>query len=140
MTTSLVLGQSDHRALLLVGLAVAAVVVAIVVTMMVLFLGVWVRSMVAAKPVSLVRLILMRIDGVNVSQVVDAYIQASRAGLDIPLKWIEQHSRKGGNVRDAVDSMIAARQEGLLAGWEYVTSMQLSGRDPLQQLRLADAE
>lgn len=138
MTTISVLAQVDSGLWWTVGMVILGLAVAVIVAVSAAFLSVWARSMIAATPVSPWTLLLMRLDGVDIGKVVDAYIKAARADLDISVKWIERHQRNGGNVGLVVESMIAAKREGLLMSWQYATSMQLAGRDPLQHLRLAD--
>ncbi|MEM6756529.1 MAG: flotillin-like FloA family protein [Planctomycetota bacterium] len=139
MASIFILAQSGTGVLLMVAMVIVGLAVAVALAMVVLFLSVWARTMIAATPVSIVTLLMMRLDGVDIGKVVDAYIKATRADLDIPVKWIEQHQRNGGNVGLTVDSMVAAKQEGMVMSWQFATSMDLSGRDAVQHLRLADA-
>src|SRR5712692_4398136 len=62
------------------------------------FLGIWIRAKVADAPVGMLTMIATRLRGVPVSQIVDARITATKAGLILTTEPIEAHYLSGGDV------------------------------------------
>lgn len=100
--------------------------------------GLWIAAIAANVPVSLSNLISMRLRRVPPSIVVDAFIQARKAGLsEITLADIENHYLAGGNVRDVINALIAARGADIDLPLERAISIDLAGRNVLQAVQMS---
>src|SRR5438874_2191950 len=98
-------------ALLLFGIiAVVALIIGIVLLN---FFGIWLRARIANAPVSLGKLIGMRLRRVPVAMVVDARVTAVKAGIEIPTDPLEAHFLAGGNVDQVILALIAADKAGI---------------------------
>ena len=100
--------------------------------------GLWIAAIAANVPVSLSNLISMRLRRVPPSIVVDAFIQARKAGLsEITLADIENHYLEGGNVRDFINALIASRGADIDLPLERAISIDLAGRNVLQAVQMS---
>ncbi len=90
------------------------------------FLGIWIRAKVADAPVGMVTMIAMRLRGVPVSQIVDARITATKAGLLLETDPIEAHYLSGGDVNNCILSLIAAHKAGITLDWNRACAIDLA--------------
>ena len=90
------------------------------------FLGIWIRAKVADAPVGMVTMIAMRLRGVPVSQIVDARITATKAGLLLETDPIEAHYLSGGDVNNCILSLIAAHKAGISLDWNRTCAIDLA--------------
>jgi uncharacterized protein YqfA (UPF0365 family) len=121
----------------------AAVIITIVILIAVLvffavigqFVGLYVRALVSGASVSLVDLIGMRIRKVNPTAIVDARIQASRAGINVSTPEMESHVLARGDVQRVINAMIAANKANIDLPWKTATAIDLAGRDILDAVQ-----
>jgi uncharacterized protein YqfA (UPF0365 family) len=85
--------------------------------------------------VSLFELIGMRLRKVNSTVIVNARIQASRAGLTISQPEMESHMLAGGDVQRVIAAMIAANKANISLDWKTATAIDLAGRDILEAVQ-----
>jgi uncharacterized protein YqfA (UPF0365 family) len=90
------------------------------------FLGIWIRARVADAPVAMITMIAMRLRGVPVSQIVDARITATKAGLHLETDPIEAHYLAGGDVNNCILSLIAAHKAGISLDWNRTCAIDLA--------------
>ncbi len=90
---------------------------------------IWFRAKVKGIPVPLERMVRMTFRGVSAFKVVNAYVDAKLAGLDIALDDLEAHDRARGNVRKIVRGMIAAKNEGLELSFGEARVLDLLGKE-----------
>ncbi len=119
-----------------------AVVVAIVLIGLFLFLyfvplGLWVTALVAGAPVSIGQLIAMRIRKVPPGLVVNALINATKAGLKVTANDIETHYLAGGNVNQVIRAMISADKANIPLDWKMATAINLAGRDVAEAVQMS---
>ena len=89
MTTSAIVG-------IVVGVVAAIIVIGLIFGL--LPIKIWFRAAVSGVRISMARLIGMKWRGIKVSPLVDAYISACKAGLDITIDELECHVMARGNV------------------------------------------
>ncbi len=83
---------------------IAIVVVAVVLLLLIALLfgllpiRIWFRALVSGVKISMARLIGMKWRGIKVIPLVDAYISAKKAGLDISIDELESHVLARGDV------------------------------------------
>ena len=99
------------------------------------FIGLYVRATVSGAKVSLVDLLGMRLRKVNALAIVNARIQASRAGLDVSNPEMESHVLAGGDVQRVIAAMIAANKANIDLSWKTATAIDLAGRDILDAVQ-----
>jgi uncharacterized protein YqfA (UPF0365 family) len=99
------------------------------------FLGLYVRALVSGARVSLLDLIGMRLRKVNATGIVNARIQAHRAGLNVSTAEMESHYLAGGDVQRVINAIIAASKANIDLGWMTATAIDLAGRDVLDAVQ-----
>src|SRR5213082_77365 len=82
--------------LYLVGLAVLALFALVLAIILFNFFGLWIRARIANAPVSLGKMVGMRLRKVPVGFIVDNRITAVKAGLDVRSDPLEAHYLAGG--------------------------------------------
>jgi uncharacterized protein YqfA (UPF0365 family) len=80
-------------------------------------------------------LIGMKLRKVPAVIIVNARIQASRAGLDVSQREMESHLLAGGDVQRVISSMIAANKANIDLSWKTATAIDLAGRDILEAVQ-----
>jgi uncharacterized protein YqfA (UPF0365 family) len=83
----------------------------------------------------MVDLMGMKLRKVNPAAIVNARIQAMRAGLPISTREMETHYLAGGNVQRVIGAMIAAHKAGIDLSWQTATAIDLAGRDILDAVQ-----
>lgn len=99
------------------------------------FINIYIRALVSGASVSFVDLVGMRLRGINPSAIVDARIQAVRAGLAVNTADMESHVLARGNVQRVINAMVAASKANIDLGWNTATAIDLAGRDILDAVQ-----
>lgn len=122
-----------------VGVAVIAVVAFILCIILFNFFGLWIRARIANAPVSLGKMIGMRLRKVPVGMIVDNRITAVKAGIDIPSDPLEAHYLAGGDVNHVILSLIAADKAGISLDFNRACAIDLAtkgtGKTVLEAVR-----
>lgn len=126
------------------GGAITAIIVAVVVVLVLLavILGVlpiriWFRALVSGVKVSMARLIGMKWRGVKVATIVDAYISAMKAGLDVTIDELETHVLAKGDAIKVVNALISAHSANIQLAPETARAIDLAGRDVLNAVKVS---
>src|SRR5437899_7704557 len=96
------------ESLYLVGVAVLALFAFVLAVVLFNFFGLWLRARIANAPVSLGKMVGMRLRKVPVGLIVDNRITAVKAGLAVRSDPLEAHYLTGGDVSHVVLALIAA--------------------------------
>jgi uncharacterized protein YqfA (UPF0365 family) len=99
------------------------------------FIGLWVRALVSGVYVGIWDLLGMTLRKINPNLVVNARIQASRAGLNISQNEMESHILAGGQLLNVINAMIAANKANIDLSWQNATAIDLAGRDIFDAIR-----
>src|SRR5206468_2853982 len=99
--------------LYLIGLAVLALFAFVLAVILFNFFGLWLRARIANAPVSLGKMVGMRLRKVPVGLIVDNRITAVKAGIDVRSDPLEAHYLAGGDVNHVVLALIAADKAGI---------------------------
>ena len=121
---------------LYVWLAVLGVlVIAIAVFIGVVPISVWIRAMVSGAHISAMRLIGMKLRHIEVGMLVDCYINAKKAGVQLTIDDLETHFMAGGNVERVVDALITAHGAKIELSVETAKAIDLANRDILAAVK-----
>ncbi len=127
--------ESGGHILLIFGVIVVAVVGLIAFAVLYQFIGLYIRATVSGAKVGFTDLLGMRLRKVNSLAIVNARIQASRAGLNVSTPEMESHVLAGGDVQRVVNAMIAANKANIELPWKTATAIDLAGRDILDAVQ-----
>src|ERR1700756_186421 len=106
--------------------AVFALFVFIFAIVLLNFLGLWIRARIANAPVSIGKMIGMRLRKVPVGLIVDNRITAVKAGLDVRSDPLEAHYLAGGDVNHVVLALIAADKAGITLDFNRACAIDLA--------------
>jgi uncharacterized protein YqfA (UPF0365 family) len=111
------------------------IVILILLAILGQFIGIYIRAMVSGARVSFLDLLGMRLRKVNANAIVNARIQALRAGLNVTTPEMESHVLAGGDVQRVILAMIAANKANIDLPWRVATGIDLAGRDILNAVQ-----
>lgn len=122
------------------GLEITLIVVAVLI--LVLFaafvpLGTWFFALVSKAPVSMSRLIGLKLRRIKYKMLVDAYIRARKAGLEIDISELESHIMAGGNVSNVVNALISAHSANIELTLLSAKAIDLAGRNVLEAVKVS---
>lgn len=121
-------------------LEITLIVVAVIV--LILFaafvpLGTWFFALVSKAPVSMSRLIGLKLRRIKYKMLVDAYIRARKAGLEIDISELESHIMAGGNVSNVVNALISAHSANIELTLLSAKAIDLAGRNVLEAVKVS---
>src|SRR3977135_4576403 len=129
----------DFSAFYYIGVAVIALIAFILCIILFNFFGLWIRAKIANAPVSLGKMVGMRLRKVPVGMIVDNRITAVKAGIDIPSDPLEAHYLAGGDVNHVILSLIAADKAGIVLDFNRACAIDLAtkgtGKTVLEAVR-----
>ncbi len=119
-----------------------AILVGIILLLAVFFyyvpLLLWVSALVSGVHISLIQLVLMRIRKVPPSVIVQALIEAHKAGLkDIRRDELEAHYLAGGHVQKVVHALVSANKANINLTFQMATAIDLAGRDVFNAVQMS---
>ena len=118
-------------------LAVAAIVVLSIFFHYVPFV-LWLSAKVSGVQISLLQLFLMRIRNVPPHGIVQAMIEAHKAGLsDISRDALEAHYLAGGHVAKVVHALVSASKANIELSFQMATAIDLAGRDVFEAVQMS---
>ncbi|MDD3154458.1 MAG: flotillin-like protein FloA [Victivallaceae bacterium] len=123
-----------------VGLLVLLIVVfCIVAWLFLIFIPVrhWIAAVFAGVRVSIFSLIGMRLRRVPPQLIVDALIQARKAGIPVTSDVLEAHFLAGGNVLRVIAALIAADKARMALTVQRATAIDLAGRNVLEAVKMS---
>ena len=127
------------ESLYLIGVAILAVVALVLAIVLFNFFGLWLRARIANAPVSIGKMVGMRLRKVPVGLIVDNRITAVKAGIDIPSDPLEAHYLAGGDVSHVILALIAADKSGISLDFNRACAIDLAtkgtGKTVLEAVR-----
>lgn len=96
----------------------------------------WLSAFSANCSVSIFSLIAMRLRRVDPNQIVEPYIQAKKANLDMRIDEIEAHYLSGGKVDAVITALISARGAKLPLDFQKAAAIDLAGRNVFQAVKM----
>ncbi len=114
------------------------IVVFIIVFLYYVPIVLWFSAIVSGVHVSLLQLMLMRIRKVPPSIIVQAMIEAHKAGItQIRRDELEAHYLAGGHVRNVVHALVSANKANIELSFQMATAIDLAGRDVFQAVQMS---
>src|SRR5919205_529892 len=127
------------ESLYLIGIAVLAIFAFVICVILFNFFGLWLRARIANAPVSMGKMVGMRLRKVPVGLIVDNRITAVKAGLEVPSDPLEAHYLAGGDVTQVILALIAADQAGITLDFNRACAIDLAtkgtGKTVLEAVR-----
>ncbi|MBS0633850.1 MAG: flotillin-like protein FloA [Verrucomicrobia bacterium] len=118
---------------LLILLAVLAFILVIILGR---YISLWFQALVSGTPISLLNIIGMSLRKIPPRIIVNAHINAYKAGLkQFNVSDLETHYLAGGRVLDVVAALIAAEKANIPLDWKRATAIDLAGRDILDAVK-----
>ena len=119
-------------------LGVAVVVVLFFVFLYYVPLFLWISARVSGVRISLLQLVLMRIRKVPPPIIVNAMIEAHKAGLQtIKRDELEAHYLAGGHVEKVVHALVSAAKANIELSFKMGTAIDLAGRDVFEAVQMS---
>src|SRR5688500_6310662 len=118
-----------------IGSIILLIFIMILIGIMGRFLGLYIGAGISGAHVSLLELIGMSLRRGNPVAIVNARVQATRAGLAITTPEMESHVLAGGDVQRVISAMIAANKANIDLPWNTATAIDLAGRDILDAVQ-----
>lgn len=115
--------------------AVLAVFGLILFGLFLYFLKVWVRAWMSGAPVSIFKLLGMKLRGVPPTLIVDARIMSVKAGIEMDSDALEAHYLAGGHVMDVINALIASDKANIPLPFQRAAAIDLAGRDVVDAVR-----
>ena len=91
-------------------------------------LGLWINARASGAPVKIISLIGMRFRRISPQKIVNAYIKARKAGLDVTTDMLETHFLAGGNVERVINALISAKQASINLSFTTACAIDLAGQ------------
>lgn len=105
------------------------VLVAIVMIFALVPIKTWFVALVSGAHVSMARLIGMKMRRIKVSSIVDTYIMARKAGIEIDVVSLETHQLAGGDMQKVMNALISAHSAKINLPVDLAKAIDLAGRD-----------
>lgn len=99
--------------------------------------GLWFQAILSGVRISLLQLIFMRWRKVPPSVIVNAMINAKKAGLDLSPNQLEAHYLAGGHVQKVINALISADKANIPLNFNSATAIDLAGRDVFEAVQLS---
>ena len=101
-------------------------------------IGLWFSASLSGVRISLIQLFLMRIRNVPPNTIVQAMIEAHKAGLeDITRDGLEAHYLAGGHVAKVVHALVSAAKANIELSFQMATAIDLAGRDVFEAVQMS---
>ena len=94
----------------------------------------WMSSHINQTPVPLGQILGIAMRGSKAHIVVNNYIKARKAGVEVTLEEIEAHQQAHGDVSQVVRALISAKRDGRDVSFQEACAIDLKGEDVLKTI------
>ena len=98
-------------------------------------IGLWVAAISSGVAISPLRLIFMRLRGVDQARVIRPLIQAKKAGIPLDIELLEAHFLAGGNIDLVVNAIVSANKANIQLGFNEAAAIDLAGRNVFEAVQ-----
>jgi len=117
---------------------IAAIIVVLFLFLYYVPIFLWFSALVSGVRISLIQLVLMRIRKVPPTIIVNALIEAYKAGLsEIKRDELEAHYLAGGHVERVVHALVSAAKANIELNFQMATAIDLAGRDVFEAVQMS---
>ncbi len=116
---------------------IIAVVIIFIIILAFLPLSTWFRALISGAHIPLARLVGMRLRKINMKIVVESFISAKKAGIDLGIDELETHIMAGGNILNVVNALISAHSANIVLSSQTAKAIDLAGRDVLNAVKVS---
>jgi len=117
---------------------IAAVIVLFFLFLYYVPIFLWFSALVSGVRISLIQLVLMRIRKVPPTVIVNALIEAYKAGLsEVKRDELEAHYLAGGHVENVVHALVSASKANIELSFKMGTAIDLAGRDVFEAVQMS---
>src|SRR5262249_13448895 len=132
----LMLAATDlWAAITVLGVLFVVVIALILIIAFASYGSLWLRAILANCHVPLLYIVGMKLRGVNPQVIVDSFIMARKAGIQVDTNKLETHYLARGNVPNVIRAIIAAAKAQIQLSFEQACAIDLAGRDVLDAVR-----
>ena len=107
----------------------------LVILLWIVPLQLWIAAWSSGAYVGLMTLVAMRMRRVSPQRIVNPYITATKAGLELRVDMLESHFLAGGNVDRVVNALISADKAGIAMTFQQAAAIDLAGRDVFEAVQ-----
>jgi uncharacterized protein YqfA (UPF0365 family) len=100
-------------------------------------ISLWFRALVSGAPISMGRLVGMRLRKIKIAMIVEAYITGKKAGLNIDITELETHYMAKGDVIKVINALISAHSANIELKTRTAMAIDLAGRDVLNAVKVS---
>ena len=123
-----------------VGLWIGVSLIVVLIIGIAIFFGIvpvkfWLKAMMSGAYVSASKLVGMKLRNVDLPLIINAYINATKAGVKINVCDLETHYMAGGNVERIVEALIIAQGAKINLSVANAKAIDLANRDILQAIQ-----
>ncbi|MBE5736406.1 MAG: UPF0365 family protein [Clostridiales bacterium] len=123
-----------------VGLWIGVGISVVLIIGIAIFMGIvpvkyWLKSIFSGAHVPASKLVGMKLRNVDMKLIVNAYINATKAGVKINISDLETHYMAGGNVERIVEALIIAQGAKINLSVANAKAIDLANRDILQAIQ-----
>lgn len=97
--------------------------------------GLWFRAIVSGCHISVNNLVGLKLRKVNASLIVNCYINAKKAGVEITLNDLETHLLAGGNIEKLTEALIVAKTSKVSLNVETAKALDLANKDVIKAVK-----
>ena len=119
------------------GVGIVLIVLAIILFFVMVPISIWFRALVSGAPISMGKLVGMRLRKIKIAMIVDAYITGKKAGLNININELETHYMAKGDVQKVVNALISAHSANIELTTKTAMAIDLAGRDVLNAVKVS---
>ena len=116
---------------------IVLIVLAIILFFVMVPISIWFRALVSGAPISMGKLVGMRLRKIKIAMIVDAYITGKKAGLNININELETHYMAKGDVQKVVNALISAHSANIELTTKTAMAIDLAGRDVLNAVKVS---
>ena len=114
---------------------VVAIVVLVVIALLSRYINLYVQALTSGARMRIIDLVGISLRKLSPQTIVNARIQAHRAGLNVNQNQMESHVLAGGNLMRVINAMIAAEKARIDLPWQDATAIDLAGRDIFEAIQ-----
>lgn len=100
-------------------------------------IGLWFQAIVTGVRVNILQLFFMRIRKVPPRTIVNAMIEAKKAGINLDRDALEAHYLAGGHVSSVTHALVSASKANIDLPFQMATAIDLAGRDVFEAVQMS---